>query len=211
MRGAPRGQPVQALVNRADREFDFTPYQVASDDYTSTLSKLRRKSVLRKFKDDPDGALVEISSRSESLSAKIDALLSLYGPFFDEATTAAFVDNLALRLAPLKTLKPSSMPSANCRHRATSTGRLATSTVCLSARPISLRPSPTIAPCGKSPGGRCPSVSRSPCLRTRPTCCASPSLIWGPERDQNNSPPISATASRPTKFRQCPWASPPSS
>ena len=96
VRGAPRGQPVQALVNRADREFDFEPYQAASEDYASTLSKLRRKSVLRKFKDDPDGALIELSSRSASLSAKIDALLGLYGPFFDGATTAAFVDNLAL-------------------------------------------------------------------------------------------------------------------
>lgn len=94
--GAPRGQAVQSLVNRADREFDFTPYQLASDDYTSKLSKLRRKSVLRKFKDDPDGAMVELNARSEVLSEKIDALLGLYGPFFDAPTRAAFEGNMVL-------------------------------------------------------------------------------------------------------------------
>ena len=96
VRGAPRGQAVQTLVNRANREFDFAPYQLAVDDYASTVSKLRRKSVLRKFKDDPDGAATELASRTEILTRTAAALLGLYGPFFPEETMAAFNVNLAL-------------------------------------------------------------------------------------------------------------------
>jgi TRAP-type mannitol/chloroaromatic compound transport system permease large subunit len=94
VRGAPRGQAVQALVNRADREFDFAPYELAAEDYASTLSKLRRKSVIRKFKDDPDGAAAEQATRSQVLTIKIGALLDLYGPYFDAETRAGFDGNL---------------------------------------------------------------------------------------------------------------------
>ena len=208
VRGA-LGQPARA-VNRADREFDFTPYQLASEDYTSTLSKLRRKSVLRKFKDDPDGALEELSRRSEALTTKINTLLALYGPFFDEPTTAAFVDNLALITAAedLETQLNAvrELPASGDLDRV-----IGDVNALLSARPTSLRPSPTIAPCGKSPGGRCPSVLRNLYPRTPPTCCASPSLIWDPVKAHGSFLPISATAFPPTKCRRCPWASPPSS
>ncbi|MGB1146501.1 MAG: TRAP transporter large permease subunit [Alphaproteobacteria bacterium] len=96
VRGAPRGQAVQRLVNRADKEFDFAPYELAAEDYASTVSKARRKSVLRKFKDDPEGAAAEMKLRADTLTEKIGAVQALYEPFFDDATNAAFVDNLAI-------------------------------------------------------------------------------------------------------------------
>lgn len=96
VKGAPRGQAVQRLVSRADKEFDFAPYQLAAEDYASTVSKARRKSVIRKFKDDPEGAKVELQARSELLGEKIATLLALYEPFFEPELNATFNDNLAV-------------------------------------------------------------------------------------------------------------------
>jgi len=96
VKGAPRGQAVQRLVSRADKEFDFAPYQLAAEDYADTVSKARRKSVIRKFKDDPEGAQVELQMRAELLSEKIASLLVLYEPFFEPEVNAAFSENLAV-------------------------------------------------------------------------------------------------------------------
>ncbi len=99
VKGAPRGQAVQRLVSRADREFDFAPYQLAAEDYASVVSKARRKSVLRKFKDDAEGAAAEMKLRADTLTEKIATLQALYAEFFDEETNAAFADNLAVIVA----------------------------------------------------------------------------------------------------------------
>jgi len=96
VKGAPRGQAVQRLVNRADKEFDFAPYKLVAEDYASTVSKARRKSILRKFKDDPDGAAIEMQARADLLGGKIAALQSLYQPFFEADINARFADNLAI-------------------------------------------------------------------------------------------------------------------
>ncbi len=96
VKGAPRGQTVQKLVNRADKEFDFTPYKLVAEDYASAVSKARRKSVIRKFKDDPEGTVEELERRSVLLGEKIAALQALYERFFEPEVNAAFADNLAI-------------------------------------------------------------------------------------------------------------------
>ena len=87
---------MQKLVNRADKEFDFTPYKLVAEDYASAVSKARRKSVIRKFKDDPEGTVEELERRSVLLSEKIAALQARYERFFEPEVNAAFADNLAI-------------------------------------------------------------------------------------------------------------------
>ena len=125
VKGAPRGQAVQRLVNRADKEFDFTPYQFAAEDYASTVSKARRKSVLRKFKDDPDGAAVELQNRAALLAGKIAALQALYEPFFEAETNTRFAENLRV-IQAAETLEEQldairSLPASGDLDRAVST------------------------------------------------------------------------------------------